>query len=855
MADAAPVFVAVRLLGAFQGPTDPATTIAQSSNSVNIEAAPQRIVLSHSSSTPSEEFEVHACAKSNTPECALLLKRAIDTLVLDALEGRNVCFLSCGWYPAPHRAEIAALLMGFGASLFEGLSSNCGDSEWDLALEAVEVHPSLGLRDLLGKSSGRRTPDPRISRNTTGGWFVEGLRPRKLMGSHDLQAALAEAQRNRRSADRAGNILVYLHLCRTHHATYCPAPGQSLRRCVVRCVRPVILLVDPFEPLSTASSGPTPFGYLSQALEHLHGSQPDLSTLLAKLLYDFVRGTARSFFLVHLSTDVAPSESSRRMLRCAHDYRTVAGSPLLMEDPTAAAMGALLQQWRSSTSSGLADSCPPPHVAALLEVLQGVFDAQAHALLTSRERKLHGESDERAGDSTALVDEERQALLTLQEKRNIAHDRAQDMLRVLPAPPAASSGTQDLIVLSPEPSRSSSPILDGFAGASSSISSEHTTVILFPSFLNPNLWPPAPPPSHFNVQPPAPPPPPPPPPIFRPALNRRRLQGLQNLFTTTTPTVATEGTQTDGVTDSLLATEKETGERFAPHLRGLANGGAVCIDFPDPETPFPSAPHPLPGRRVFFPPTSTPAFEDPGDDLTWGIPRTVELPASPEADRASSSTASPPPCSAPRPRRVDRSGRTVAFRTTSTVQTRSPILPSATTIYHESTSPTDPRGWSHSSRSSPRESPGVTKDRDRIIPKFGSQVHFQQLLLRPLQSPHDDWAGILEICAVIHKVQSAHELLNALKAPIKANGLSRVQLRALGLLQACADNCGYYLFEDALSRKWLQRLMKVAMNSQIEVRSLITRLLFAWHEQWAIFMPKGQLEDLVDAMKRLTAPR
>lgn len=29
MADAAPVFVAVRLLGAFQGPTDPATTIAR----------------------------------------------------------------------------------------------------------------------------------------------------------------------------------------------------------------------------------------------------------------------------------------------------------------------------------------------------------------------------------------------------------------------------------------------------------------------------------------------------------------------------------------------------------------------------------------------------------------------------------------------------------------------------------------------------------------------------------------------------------------------------------------------------------------------------------------------------------
>ncbi len=80
-----------------------------------------------------------------------------------------------------------------------------------------------------------------------------------------------------------------------------------------------------------------------------------------------------------------------------------------------------------------------------------------------------------------------------------------------------------------------------------------------------------------------------------------------------------------------------------------------------------------------------------------------------------------------------------------------------------------------------------------------------------------------------------------------------------------------HLFEDLVSRKWLQRLVKVAQSSRPEVRpgrvprtalrgtgpagAYLVRLLTAWNEQWAAFMKKGQADDMADALRRMAAVR
>ena len=101
-------------------------------------------------------------------------------------------------------------------------------------------------------------------------------------------------------------------------------------------------------------------------------------------------------------------------------------------------------------------------------------------------------------------------------------------------------------------------------------------------------------------------------------------------------------------------------------------------------------------------------------------------------------------------------------------------------------------------------------------------------------------------------MNTARELLNALKDHVKKCFHAKRQIRALNILKYCVDNCGFYLFEDLASRKWLQRMAKVALASQPEVRGYIKRLLMSWSESWNAFMKKSQIEDFADAIKKLS---
>eukprot|EP00667_Euglena_gracilis_P008231 EG_transcript_8336 len=395
----------------------------------------------------SERWVFDRCITAGTAGSTQFLLDVSKQLVNNALCGYNTALLSYGKYNmAEGAAEMDGLLRDFCVALFGTLGSPTeADSEWQLSVEAVEVHPQLGLHDLLAKTADKKGADLLLARNAGGGWYVQGLCARQLLTFPQLRTALHDATVNRVFVDPAmgiGNALVFLRVTRTVYGTYRACPNDNPQRCVTSCVRPVILLVDvvgtvpaAVQPSSGSPHGTGPFENLSHAMQELGGARDAVASPLAKLLLDFLGGNAKTLLLTHVQADFPADRSGvRKALNCAVNCGSVLNLPAPVDDPGAAAIRALLHELGTQSPPAVADARRAASVA-LVAALQAVYEARLAATAAMKEREW-AERKRRALASTSSVlriqaldhkvgqcrQQEMKWLLTLKEKEEAVRE-------------------------------------------------------------------------------------------------------------------------------------------------------------------------------------------------------------------------------------------------------------------------------------------------------------------------------------------------------------------------------------------------------------------------------------------------